>query len=188
MAARSEAGRATADAVVAGVTPQAVIAGARLVFDPSGAMVWPEERLLVVADLHLEKGSAFARRGMMLPPYDTAATLTALEAVIARWRPDRVIALGDIPNKSRFIMQVSAEVLNRPIGVVASEECCARGAGIFAAAVAGEYRSAWEAQQAMAAPIRTEYRPDPNTAAVYRDLYQTYQALGAFAQTRAHGA
>ena len=100
----------------------------------------------------------------------------------------RVIALGGIPRKSPLIMQVSADVLNRPIGVVSSEECCARGAGIFAAAAAGEYRSAWEAQQAMASPILVEYKPNSNTAAVYRDLYKTYQALGAFAQSRAHGA
>ncbi len=49
----------------------------------------------MVADLHLEKGSAYAARGVMLPPYDTAATLAALAAVIARHRPAHVIALGD---------------------------------------------------------------------------------------------
>lgn len=45
--------------------------GAALAPDASGALVWPAERTLVVADLHLEKGSAFAARGRMLPPYDT---------------------------------------------------------------------------------------------------------------------
>ena len=44
----------------------------------AGALYWPEESLLVVADLHLEKGSAFAARGVLLPPYDTAATLARL--------------------------------------------------------------------------------------------------------------
>ncbi len=48
--------------------------------DPAGALYWPDERLLVVADLHLEKGSAFAARGVLLPPYDTAATLARLAA------------------------------------------------------------------------------------------------------------
>jgi uncharacterized protein len=70
-------------------------AGARLVADPSGALVWPERSTLVVADLHLEKGSSLARRGALLPPYDTAATLARLEGVLARWRPRRVISLGD---------------------------------------------------------------------------------------------
>jgi len=60
-----------------------------------GALWWPEERTLVVADLHLEKGSSFARRGQMLPPYDTMATLKRLAAVMARMAPVRVVALGD---------------------------------------------------------------------------------------------
>ena len=51
-----------------------------LVADPAGALYWPDEKLLAVADLHLEKGSAFAARGVLLPPYDTAATLGAARA------------------------------------------------------------------------------------------------------------
>jgi hypothetical protein len=69
--------------------------GVGLLADLSGALVWPDRRLLVVADLHLEKGSAFAKWGQLLPPYDTAATLGALAAAIARHRPERVICLGD---------------------------------------------------------------------------------------------
>lgn len=63
--------------------------------DISGALWLPEERTLVVADLHLEKGSAYAARGVMLPPYDSTATLAALAAVTKRLQPARVIALGD---------------------------------------------------------------------------------------------
>ncbi|CAH1656113.1 Phosphoesterase [Hyphomicrobiales bacterium] len=66
-----------------------------IVPDLSGALWLPEERTLVVADLHLEKGSAYAARGVMLPPYDSTATLTALAAAILRRQPARVIALGD---------------------------------------------------------------------------------------------
>lgn len=66
-----------------------------LVPDLSGALLLPEERTLVVADLHLEKGSAYAARGVFLPPYDSAATLAALAAAILRHDPARVIALGD---------------------------------------------------------------------------------------------
>jgi DNA ligase-associated metallophosphoesterase len=69
--------------------------GQRLCGDAAGALYWPAERLLVVADLHLEKGSSFARRGVLLPPYDSAATLANLAAVIARHDPRVVIALGD---------------------------------------------------------------------------------------------
>ena len=71
------------------------LAGARIVCDPSGVLYAPGERLLIVSDLHLEKGAAFARRGMMLPPYDTAATLEKLAEVIDAFQPSRVVALGD---------------------------------------------------------------------------------------------
>jgi DNA ligase-associated metallophosphoesterase len=71
------------------------VAGVTLIADLSGALFWEEERLLVVSDLHLEKGSSFAMRGVLLPPYDTAATLGRLAAVIARYDPRSVIALGD---------------------------------------------------------------------------------------------
>ncbi len=71
------------------------LAGTTLVADPAGALYWPDERLLVVADLHLEKGSAFARRGVLLPPYDTATTLARLAQLIERHTPRLVIALGD---------------------------------------------------------------------------------------------
>jgi len=71
------------------------VAGIDMIADLSGAMVWGEERLLIVSDLHLEKGSSFATRRVLLPPYDTAATLDKLRAVIARHDPRTVIALGD---------------------------------------------------------------------------------------------
>jgi len=71
------------------------VAGIDLVIDCAGALYWPQERLLVVADLHLEKGSSFAARGVLLPPYDTAATLARIGALVTRYAPHAVIALGD---------------------------------------------------------------------------------------------
>lgn len=65
------------------------------VLDPAGALWLAESRTLVVADLHLEKASSFARRGMFLPPYDTAATLTMLSHLLDRRDPRTVICLGD---------------------------------------------------------------------------------------------
>src|SRR3977135_800414 len=53
------------------------IAGVTLLADFSGALFWEEQGLLVVSDLHLEKGSSFAARGVLLPPYDTARSLVA---------------------------------------------------------------------------------------------------------------
>ncbi len=92
MTARAQSAEDNGPAVsVATVT----IADVTLIADLSGAFVWESERLLVVSDLHLEKGSSFATRGVLLPPYDTVATLSRLSAVIARHDPRIVIALGD---------------------------------------------------------------------------------------------
>jgi uncharacterized protein len=63
--------------------------------DPAGALYWPETKTLIVADLHLEKGSAYAAKGVMLPPYDTRATLGGLQRLIRRYTPERVVCLGD---------------------------------------------------------------------------------------------
>jgi DNA ligase-associated metallophosphoesterase len=78
-----------------GAAARLTIAGISLIADPAGALYWADEGLLVVADLHLEKGSSFAARGVLLPPYDTAATLSRLARLIACYAPRVVIALGD---------------------------------------------------------------------------------------------
>jgi hypothetical protein len=71
------------------------LGGAQVVCRPSGALWLGAARALVVADLHLEKGSSYARRGQMLPPYDTADTLTRLEAEVAILSPRVLVFLGD---------------------------------------------------------------------------------------------
>jgi uncharacterized protein len=71
------------------------VAGERLLADPAGVLVSEAHSLLIVADLHFEKGSSFAARGVFLPPWDTAATLARLAETLARWRPRCVVALGD---------------------------------------------------------------------------------------------
>lgn len=70
-------------------------AGHRLLLDPLGAVVWPDEHLIAVADLHLEKGSAAARRGQLVPPWDTGHTLDRLHRLLRTWQPRTVVALGD---------------------------------------------------------------------------------------------
>jgi DNA ligase-associated metallophosphoesterase len=71
------------------------IAGETAICDPRGALFFPNAGLLVVSDLHLEKGSSLARRGMLAPPYDTGSTLGLLTAVLDRYRPAAVVSLGD---------------------------------------------------------------------------------------------
>lgn len=61
----------------------------------AGALWWPTRRALVVADLHLEKGSWFAKRGQMLPPYDSLATLADLTALVTACAPRELWCLGD---------------------------------------------------------------------------------------------
>ena len=84
----------TRAAEIAAASAGPIVAGAALTADGSGALWWEAERLLIVADLHFEKGSAFAARRVFLPPYDTAATLARLAALVARYRPAGVVALS----------------------------------------------------------------------------------------------
>ncbi|HEY4275855.1 MAG TPA: ligase-associated DNA damage response endonuclease PdeM [Rhizomicrobium sp.] len=69
--------------------------GQSLLLDKSGAAWWEPARTLIFADLHLEKGSSYARGRQFLPPYDTRATLLRMAEVVSRRTPARIIALGD---------------------------------------------------------------------------------------------
>lgn len=69
--------------------------GERWAATPEGALYWPRRHVLLVADLHLEKASWFAARGQMLPPYDSRATLTALDSVAAGLDAAEIWCLGD---------------------------------------------------------------------------------------------
>jgi len=72
-----------------------VINGEQLLLDTSGAAFWPAQSALIFADLHLEKGSSYARGRQFLPPYDTEATLTRMKRAEMRFQPKIIIALGD---------------------------------------------------------------------------------------------
>lgn len=85
----------SADALQADGRAELTVNGARLIADVSGALHWPAADALIIADLHFEKASAYAARGVALPPYDTAATLARLEAVLAAYHPAMLISLGD---------------------------------------------------------------------------------------------
>ena len=70
-------------------------AGETFVASAEGALYWPAQSALLVADLHLEKASWFARFGQFLPPYDSVATLTALNDVVQATGVKRLYCLGD---------------------------------------------------------------------------------------------
>jgi len=71
------------------------LAGECAVCDPRGVLYFPDFGLLAVSDLHLEKGSAIARRGALIPPYDTVATLARLAEAMSDYQPRTVVSLGD---------------------------------------------------------------------------------------------
>lgn len=82
-------------------TLRLVVNGTEAALRRSGALWLAIDRTLIVADLHLEKGSSFAERGIMLPPYDTRATLARLEAEVETLQPRTVVLLGDTFHDAR---------------------------------------------------------------------------------------
>jgi DNA ligase-associated metallophosphoesterase len=77
----------------------------------AGALYWEAEDTLLVADLHLEKGAAFAALGMLLPPYDTRTTLERLAKAIRAVDPSRVVALGDSFHRADSAQHIAADDL-----------------------------------------------------------------------------
>ncbi|WP_196503742.1 ligase-associated DNA damage response endonuclease PdeM [Aestuariivirga litoralis] len=71
------------------------LGGLSLMPDLSGVLHVPELETLIISDLHLEQGTSLARRGIRVPPFDTAMTLTLLEGVVKRFKPQRLVFLGD---------------------------------------------------------------------------------------------
>ncbi len=96
--------------------------GERLLLDPLGAAVWPAAGLLAVADLHLEKGSASAARGHLVPPWDTRVTLDRLATLMRRWQPRTVVALGDSFHDTRGLLRMAPGDLARLRGLVEMAE------------------------------------------------------------------
>jgi L-ribulokinase len=89
-----------------------------------------------------------------------------------------IIALGGVAKKSPFVMQVVADVINKPILVARSEQACALGSAMAAAVVGGLYATIAEAQLAMGSGFETEYIPIPANALKYEALYEKYSRLG----------
>lgn len=89
-----------------------------------------------------------------------------------------IIGLGGVAKKSPFVMQVMADVLNRPIRIARSEQTCALGAAMFAATAAGIYDTVEDAMHQMGSGFDAEYLPNPEAAKKYDIIYQKYSALG----------
>ena len=87
--------------------------GKSLIADSTGAIYWPAEAALLVADLHLEKASARGQARALLPPYDSRETLIRLAEAIDRYQPRRVIALGDSFHDQGALDRIGADDLER---------------------------------------------------------------------------
>lgn len=111
------------------------------------------------------------------------ATAFGSKAIIERFIENEieikeVIAIGGISQKSPFVMQILADVLNMPIKVAKSEQTCALGAAMNAAVVAGEYSNVLDAQKAMGKGYVREYYPNRENHDKYSDLYNRYKKIG----------
>lgn len=110
------------------------------------------------------------------------ATAFGSKAIVDRFENEgipvqEIFATGGISKKSPYVMQVLADVLDRPIKTVKTEQACALGAAMYAAVVAGIHADIGEAQRAMSPGFEHEYYPEPERANVYRQLYHRYQKL-----------
>ncbi len=97
-------------------------------------------------------------------------------------RIDGIIALGGVAKKSPLVMQIVADVLNKPIKVARSEQAVALGSAMAAAVAAGVHPSVAEAQLAMGGGFEKEYQPDPDRAAIYEKCYADYKRFGEFVE------
>jgi L-ribulokinase len=113
------------------------------------------------------------------------ATCFGAKAIVDRFISQGIpvkglIGLGGVARRSPFIMQMMADVMNRPIRIHRSEQTCAAGAAMFAATVAGIYNNVEDAMKAMGQGFDAEYFPDPAKAAIYQKRFARYQLLGDF--------
>jgi len=113
------------------------------------------------------------------------ATAYGARAIVERFEQEgikieRVRGIGGVARKSPLVMQIVADVLGRPIEIVASDQSVALGAAMFAAVVAGIYDSIPQAQSAMAPAIEKVVSPNAQQVAIYDKLYKEYLEFGAF--------
>ncbi|HUJ74360.1 MAG TPA: ribulokinase, partial [bacterium] len=149
------------------------------------ALDWMNGRRTPFADQSLSGAVVGLTLGTTAPRIFRAlveATAFGSRAIVEQFRKEgvaiaAVIAQGGIARKSPFVMQVTADILNMPIKVVASDQACALGAGMLAAVAGGVHGSVPEAQKRMGSGFDKVFKPDRARAAVYNDLYKRYSDL-----------
>lgn len=121
------------------------------------------------------------------------ATCFGAKAIVERFKDEGVpvkglIGLGGVAKKSPYIMQVMADVMNRPIHIHQSEQTCALGAAMFAATAAGIYPKVEDAMKAMSPGFQTTYKPHAEAASIYATRYEQYIGLSKIMEKNYHQA
>ncbi|RPH90362.1 MAG: ribulokinase, partial [Calditrichaeota bacterium] len=178
------------DDIAETIIPELSREAEKLPIDPDGivAVDWMNGRRTPDADQALKGAIAGLNLGSDAPRIFRAlveATAFGAKKIVDRFVQEGVnikgvIAIGGIPKKSPFIMQITADVLNIPINVAASEQACALGSAMAAATVAGLYPTMQDAQRAMGSGFEMTYQPDPSRAEQYQALYEKYSRLSEF--------
>lgn len=179
-----------ADSISDRIIPELSRAAEKIPVDENGivAVDWMNGRRTPDANQNLKGVVSGLNLGSSAPAIFRSlveATAFGAKKIVDRFESEGVpikgiIALGGVAKKSPFVMQVLADVLNRPIEVARSEQACALGAAMFAATAAGVYETVGDALETMESGFETEYIPDPANAEKYEVLYKKYSHLGTF--------
>ena len=132
----------------------------------------------VIANLNLGTTPPMVYRALV------ESTVMGSKAIFEHYRQagiqiSGITAIGGISYKSDYIMQMVADALNMPVKVAKTEQACALGAAMTAAAAAGAYESVFAASQAMSSKYRKVYTPDPAAVERCEKLFRQYCALGS---------
>ena len=170
------------------IIPQLSIEAEKIPVGDSGvlALDWMNGRrtpdanqMLTGAILGLNLGSDAPRIFRALVEATAFGAKKIIDRFISEGIPiEGIIALGGVAKKSPFIMQVVADVINKPILVARSEQACALGSAMAAAVVGGVYPDVLEAQKYMGSGFETEYMPIPENAEKYKAIYADYSRYG----------
>jgi L-ribulokinase len=150
------------------------------------AVDWMNGRRTPDANQHLKGVVANIGLGSDAPQLFYAlveATCFGAKAIVERFAEEGIavkglIGLGGVANKSPFIMQLLADIIQIPIRIHKSEQTCALGAAMFAATAAGIYPTIYAAMAAMGSGFSKTYHPNPENKTLYMKRYEKYKMLG----------